>query len=147
MGQDASGPIAEKVIGQVKFFNGAKKFGFIKPFKIDQFDDDIFFHISDYHADMVGDDWWMQFDVIETKKGYKAINLSRTRGPSEAEVFNSRHQSKADPRSQSKSVEKADSVMAEMMANKSSEENEADGDESDSDRVIGSKNDLINGPL
>lgn len=147
MGQDARGPIAEQVIGQVKFFNGAKNFGFIKPYQIDQIDDDVFFHISDYHADIVGDNWWMQFDVIETKKGYRAINLSRTRGPSEAEEFNSSRRSKADPNSQSESVEKADRVMAEMMANKSSEDKEDEVDESDSDRVIGSKNDLINGPL
>jgi cold shock CspA family protein len=147
MGQNANNPIAEQVIGKVKFFNGAKNFGFLSPYEIDQVDDDIFFHISDYHADVIGDNWWMKFDVIETKKGYRANNLSRTRGPSEAEEFNSTHQSNARQRERSEPVEKADKVMAEMKANQSSEDKDDEGEESDSNRVVGSKNNLINRPL
>lgn len=52
-----SSPVAEDAIGQVKFFKSSKGYGFIKILEPEGFQDDVFFHISDYEADQVHKDW------------------------------------------------------------------------------------------
>lgn len=74
-------------IGQVKFFKASEGYGFIKVFEPDHVKQDVFFHISDYKADIVGKDWWMKFDAVRGRKGLKATTLRRVRQPPEEELF------------------------------------------------------------
>lgn len=86
MRRGGNSTVVEKAIGQVKFFKSSEDFGFIQVFDPD-LDDDVFFHISEYKADVVKKDWWMEFDIIESQKGYKAKNLRRVSQPSEDKLF------------------------------------------------------------
>ena len=75
--------------GQVKFFKASQGYGFIQVFEPEKVNDDVFFHISDYKADSVHKDWWMEFDIERTNKGQKAINLRRVSQPPEHELTGS----------------------------------------------------------
>ena len=57
--------------GTVKFFNGTKCFGFIKP---SDSGDDIFVHSSGL-IDEIRENDQVEFDVEEGKKGLNAVNV------------------------------------------------------------------------
>jgi CspA family cold shock protein len=57
--------------GTVKFFNGTKGFGFIKP---SDSGDDIFVHSSGL-IDEIRENDQVEFDVEEGKKGLNAVNV------------------------------------------------------------------------
>ena len=57
--------------GTVKFYNEAKRFGFIKPSDSDQ---DIFVHESG-SIDEIRQDDKVKFDVEQGKKGLNAVNV------------------------------------------------------------------------
>ncbi len=61
--------------GTVKWFNPAKRFGFIKP---DQGEGDIFVHISALEAaglNMLDEGQKVQYDLAENKGKMSAVNL------------------------------------------------------------------------
>jgi cold shock CspA family protein len=78
--------IHEGAIGQVKFFKPSKGYGFIKIFEPKGLND-AFFHISEYKADVIYKNWWMNSDIVRSSKGLKAINLRRVSQPPESELF------------------------------------------------------------
>jgi len=59
--------------GTVKFFNGSKGFGFIKP---DDSGEDIFVHSSGLIDDIRENDR-VEFDTERGKKGMNAVNVKR----------------------------------------------------------------------
>lgn len=86
MGSHNSTPVVEDAIGQVKFFKPSEGFGFIKVFEPRELEKDVFFHISEYKADQISKDWWVEFDILENNRGNKAINLRRVSQPPEHEL-------------------------------------------------------------
>ena len=58
--------------GTVKFFNGAKGFGFITP----EEGDDLFFHISEIQGQEPRDGDKVEFEVGEGKKGPCAMSVT-----------------------------------------------------------------------
>lgn len=61
----------EKSTGVVKFFNGDKGFGFIKP---DEGGEDIFFHVTKVKGEVNQDDE-VSYEIGQGKKGPMAINV------------------------------------------------------------------------
>lgn len=59
--------------GTVKFFNGAKGFGFIKP---DDSSEDIFVHSSGL-IDDIRDNDRVEYDTERGQKGMNAVNVKR----------------------------------------------------------------------
>jgi cold shock CspA family protein len=74
-------------IGQVKFFKSSEGYGFINVLEPEDMEEDVFFHISNYKADVVYEDWWMEFDIVNSNQGKKAVNLKRVSQPPETELF------------------------------------------------------------
>jgi len=65
--------VANRATGKVKWFNSKKGFGFIVP---DEGGNDVFVHATDLDANLVlhdGDK--VEFDVVSTKRGIKAIDV------------------------------------------------------------------------
>lgn len=68
---------SQKSIGEINYYNNDRGFGYID-IKQPQ---DIFFHISDYHNMNIGDPIVgekLKFDIVETEKGLRAINIQQT---------------------------------------------------------------------
>ncbi len=49
--------------------------------------EDVFFHISDYKADEIYKDWWVEFTIEASEKGKQAVNLRRVSQPPESKLF------------------------------------------------------------
>lgn len=65
---------SQKTIGEINYYNHERGFGYID---IRQ-PQDIFFHIYDYHNSIYGDPFVgekLKFDIVETDKGFRAINI------------------------------------------------------------------------
>ncbi|MFQ3308396.1 MAG: CspA family cold shock protein [Candidatus Nanohaloarchaea archaeon] len=58
--------------GTVKFFHDQKQYGFIVT---EDFDDDLFFHISDVEGDEIEEDDEVEFEQEEGDKGPKAAKV------------------------------------------------------------------------
>jgi cold shock protein len=57
--------------GKVKFFNEAKGFGFI----VDERGNDVFVHITDLNGTILNAEMNVSFDLGDSKRGSKAINV------------------------------------------------------------------------
>lgn len=71
-------PINDKPLGNINYYNDERGFGYID---INQ-PQDIFFHISDYHNLNIGEPTIgepLKFDIVETEKGLRAINIQSIR--------------------------------------------------------------------
>ncbi|WP_336361601.1 cold shock domain-containing protein [Haladaptatus sp. ZSTT2] len=79
-------PKEKRSMGQIKFYSHTKKYGFIKVFRPTGMED-VFFHISDYKADEIYKDWWVEFTIEASEKGKQAVNLRRVSQPPESKLF------------------------------------------------------------
>jgi CspA family cold shock protein len=74
-GRPAPATIKERNLeGSVKFFNVEKGFGFIKA---DGNSEEYFVHISGVNGQDIAQEDRVRFDVVEDKKGPKAINVEK----------------------------------------------------------------------
>ncbi|MCK9618518.1 MAG: cold shock domain-containing protein [Lentimicrobiaceae bacterium] len=62
------------ITGKIKFFNIKKGFGFIVE---DETQNEIFFHVSGLLDKPVGENDAVTYEVVEDKKGIKAINVKK----------------------------------------------------------------------
>ncbi len=68
------------MVGKVKWFNNEKGYGFIE-YKEDE---DIFVHYSAIESDgykTLSEGQFVEFDLIETTKGYQAVNVKLVKEP------------------------------------------------------------------
>lgn len=68
------------MLGKVKWFNNEKGYGFIE-YKEDE---DIFVHYSAINADgykTLSEGQYVEFTLVETSKGYQAINVRAVKEP------------------------------------------------------------------
>ncbi|GAB7090737.1 hypothetical protein JCM18237_10080 [Halorubrum luteum] len=68
--------VVREEIGTVAHYNSEERYGFIETSEVS---DDVFFNVSDVRGQAPTEDDLIQYDILETDRGYKAVNITHQR--------------------------------------------------------------------